>query len=300
MTTPVRLFMAMLAVLLYALPVYVDAFGDEAQRRVFRPRFRRSAAAASSGSGCNGSCVLDQTYDYAEASIIKSGGGACAGFSGTADTITSNAVTTHENAADDGDCTAITSHANYSGGAGGRGIHYPRKTGSNSGSGALKTRFTSVGPQVWMSYVVRYSSGMEFSGGSPTYTKDWYIQSPHLIMGFQGGGYGFNTLGSQNYPGSLDWSDIYPGGTSDGTWFCADYYFDFNASRAVVHVQGANVSLTKVLDSSSIDYGGRTAVDEFFNNNQSNVTVAGHTDFDDVRIDNDLSGPTDRIGCPGF
>lgn len=302
-----RINVAIVAALIVGL-----ALVSNAQSRM---RFVLAGGGGGGGSGCNGACIVDETFDTTrfpeDRSAEKSGGGACTGYSAYIPTGSPyQGWITNGNFAEDGTCTGVRLDANYSGGAGGRGLYHRRNTGSNAGSGGtIKLSFTSQS-ELWISYVVSYVGGIEWTGDDPGYTKDLDARDGAiLILGYQVNGWGFNTNGSNNYDGTststeVTWLDVYPTGDGDGHWFCMDYYFKFADSRAVVHVTSSRVNggtPVKVIDRSDINFAGRTNVGEFALSNQSDVTVAGGTQFDDIRIDNNLTGgATDRIGCAGF
>jgi len=183
---------------------------------------------------------------------------------------------------------SVITAANYSGGRGGRG-HRHYRSGHNTMGGGLRIVLSSPQTHIWFRYMIRYSSGFTFSGGSPTYTKDWYDDSGNgFIIGFQGGQYGYHVIsGSQNYPSNIGgapqaWSDWYPGGTSDGSWKCVEG--EMNKSGGILRMWIDDV-LT--MDRSGTSISSASDFDYMVTNNHDLVTSSNsYTDYDDIAVSN--------------
>jgi len=248
------------------------------------------------GVGCIGTCLFDSSFTTAEgwtSDTQQFGSGCGSGFSGIQQGIGNNGAW-HTG---DGSCDAVAIAANYSGGAGGRGFRHYRGDGTNNNGGGMSIDLPSQVTEIWYSLWIRFSSGFEWVNGKPNYTKDlyWHTGNGYLVAGHQGGGWGFDVGGHDNYGGSADWMTLYAGGTADGSWHCLDYYHDIASSTARVWVDGVNT-----LDSSSINYSGFGSFG-YFQLGENQALVSGgdyYTDYDDVRIDTGLPVGS-RLGCPG-
>jgi hypothetical protein len=258
--------------------------------------------------GCHGSCLIATSFSAAEGWMQDvgqqiTGGGTCTEYGGrTGSTFSgwqtgfgNNGSWTVDNSSDY--CDGVTVAANYPDGGGGRGLRHLRGNGENNAGGGMGVSLPTTASVLWLSMRIRFSKGFTLS---PGYTKDVYFHTnPFVIAGIQGGGPGFNVGGANNYGGSLDWNTYNRGSsTADGTWHCWDFYWNKLASSATVWIDGV-----RVLNSTTINYGGNDPFSSFeWGENQSSVSncPAGTcwTDYDDLRIDNDLT-PGQRIGCAG-
>lgn len=169
-----------------------------------------------------------------------------------------------------------------------------RKSGSNSNGSGVRIDLGTTVQEIWFSYGTSWAPGYTWSGGNPSYTKDWdwTASCPNcFIMGHQGGGWGANATGGTNYGGSITWSDIYPGGTSDGSWHCYDYHVSLTTGKLEIWVDGEYSRNTTESFSASFVAFGSVIVE-----NQAVSTFDGYTYYDEIRADTGLS-TGQRIGC---
>jgi hypothetical protein len=249
---------------------------------------------AGGGVGCAGACLFETSYTIGEGwtrDLMQHGDGCGAGFASIQAGV-SNGGAWHGVA-----CDEVTVAANFPGGAGGRGFRHYRDEGTNRNGGGMGISLPSTAREIWYSFRMRNAPGFQFEGGgNPHYTKDLYWRSGgYLVVGHQGGGFGFHVSGHDNYPGAISWNALYGGATADDSWHCLDYYHDMGSGTARVWIDGM-----LVLDSTSIDYSGFEDFDGFLlGSNQSFVSGGNfYTDYDDLRIDTGLV-PGSRLGCRG-
>jgi hypothetical protein len=287
----------------------------EAQRiRIFR--FKRPAAGG--GTGCSGPCFVALTFSTAEVGnfdftqfqaggspcnstmtrIFKSGGG-FDGMDNSGGTISSTLISNGggQNASggtQDQGCDVVITAANLD--SNGRGYrHYRGGTVDNNMGGAMSINLPSSLTEIWVSYLFRYASGY---GPTPSYTKDlyWHDGGAFVVMGYQGGAFGFFANGGA-VGGTASWASIYGGANADGSIHCYDFYGNIATTTVKVWIDG-----TLSFSSTSQSYGSFAHFSDFeYGENQANVsTVTGlppsYTDFDHLQIDNNAT-PGSRLGC---
>lgn len=191
----------------------------------------------------------------------------------------------------------VTSAANYSGGGGGNGFRNWIAPGTNGNSGGCS--FTPDNPmtEFWFRYYARWQTGFSWAGGNPEYTKNLYMWSTGggtLIFGHQGGAWGFhNLVQSLNIPGTVDWTDIMGGATSDGQFHLFEGYALINGASSRLRCWIDDVETldtTTNLGTNGINLIG-------IGENQDEVTNGGDefNDFDDFAISLDARiGPIDN------
>lgn len=207
------------------------------------------------------------------------------------------------NDTDDNSCDGVLLAANFSGGAGGRGFRHWRGDGSNNNNGGGMNLSITAMPglsggatELWVRFYMRHESGMGFvGGGNPNYIKEHYlnVSGTFIIYGHQGGAWGMHSkVGSTNYPGSISWTDLYGGATSDGSWHCHEYYIDragTGASTIRVWLDGS-----LVLEETSIDLDSAALTGIVVGSNQYELAAGADkaTDYDDIAF-----STTEQIGC---
>lgn len=255
-----------------------------------------SGGSSNTGVGCVGACLFETSFTTAQgwtSDTQQFGTGCGSGFSGIQPGVGNNGAWTTAS----GSCDEVTTAANYPGGAGGRGFRHYRGNGSDNNGGGMMITLPTGMTEVWYSLRIRFSSGFQWVGGTPHYTKDlyWHTSSGYLVAGHQGGGWGFDVGGHDNYGGTENWTTLYSSGTADGLWHCLDFYHNIANSTARVWVDGV-----KVLDKSGVNYTGFSTFTHFqLGENQAIVNGGDYyTDYDDLRIDTGLPAGS-RLGCPG-
>jgi hypothetical protein len=127
----------------------------------------------------------------------------------------------------------ITTLANYSDGAGGRGQRHYLGTANDSESEGCVLYFTSGVRELWVRWYMRFESGLQFNNGSGF--KVLYFKKPggsnlgFLIFGNGGNEilYSAQTGDGQNYgtSGKYDLRNLFSGSTiSDGAWHCFEIH----------------------------------------------------------------------------
>lgn len=175
----------------------------------------------------------------------------------------------------------ITLAANRAGSLGNGFRHY-RGTGSNSNGGGIRCKLPAALSEMWVRLYMR-NVGLIYSGGAPGYTKDmyWNQGGNFLIFGYQGGAWGLHTVtGSVNIPSTVKYAD-----TAD-RWNLFEYHARLNSGLVEMKINGVLVLQR------AINLGSTPWVDFILGENQSSVTTAGYTDYDDVAV-----SATDWIGA---
>jgi hypothetical protein len=195
----------------------------------------------------------------------------------------------------------ITLAANYSGGAGGRGFRHWRADGFDVNGGGIKIGMPSGLTDLWVRFYMRYQAGFAWNpSGSPGFTKDIYAlgnPGPDWTFGFHGSGgmWGWTNSGSAD-TGSIGWTSIMGGATSDGRWHCYEYHVKLGTTTSngikEYWVDG-NLGLRTTSANTGTSGNWRELV---FGSNQNAPANGGdmYTDYDDIAMS--ASG---RIGCLG-
>lgn len=92
---------------------------------------------------------------------------------------------------------------------------------------------------VWLRYYHRVQSGTNMNGYSDY--KVLYVNygsSTPILVEFNGFGARLISNGWERYRWNFSWSTLYPGGISDGTWNCYEFYFNRTANEARFWLNG--------------------------------------------------------------
>ena len=248
------------------------------------PRVTDATVDLSSGT-------YSSTYDCAEQSQNTPGWVTCDGIS------KSGGWTTALGAVEQ-----ITSAANFSDGAGGRGQRHWIGDGTNVASGVVSYSFLAPQQEIYVRWYVRFQTGLALaqSGGSH---KFMYFNGT-FCQGHASGCYLLmqpsNTLlvvaGTPYQTSGWGWNDLHGGKNSaDGQWHCMEAHLKTNSAGTGVVQWWVDGALR--LDKNNVDYrapyggfGGFTLP-----SNGVFVTVGGndmYEDIDDVSI-----STTARMGC---
>jgi hypothetical protein len=152
----------------------------------------------------------------------------------------------------------ITVDANYSGGAGGKGIrHWQGHTcewniahgvkrcadGPTNNSGPLSIRFTTPQPEFWIKFYIRWQSGWQWTGLRQQKTLFTFLngtQTSSPLFNLPYGDDGAQYMLIQNHGKQVrlstgcGWKTMYGGGlTSDGSWHCVELHFKIESAVGV-------------------------------------------------------------------
>ncbi len=214
--------------------------------------------------------------------------------------------------------TTITSAANNPDGLGARGARFWKgSVNTNDISGTIRVTFSESQPEVWIRWYQRYESGFEWKLG-PAHTKDFYIRdgvatSPYI--GHQGTTRGgVNTSTYRIYHANLGWYDtgpddkggwydIYPTGTSDGTWHLYETYLKMDSPAGNDGVWRMWVNGELAANHEGLDFGspatGWLYFDFLENNQRTGLERPYYVDFDDMVIYNTTPPNVDPVhGIP--
>lgn len=205
-----------------------------------------------------------------------------------------------DNTTSAGSLEQITTAANYPGGAGGRGQRHWNGPANNNNSGGTYASFSSIQPELYIRWYQRYQAG--FSWAPLSYDKLWYIQTDVVgkdaIVEFTGSN-GFQAFaqggsGSAHQCTNCGYSTIYPGGVSDGSWFCVEVHIkmDTNGANGVSEYWLNGVQKYSF---NNVNFGTRPGwTGSIIMSNQADVPSGPDmfVDVDDIRIQ--TTGP---IGC---
>lgn len=172
----------------------------------------------------------------------------------------------------------IIALANNPTGGGGLGFRHYRGVGVNSGGGGLRITLPSPLTEMWVRQYMK--NVLSYTGGHPNYTKDhyWNVGGNFLIFGYQGGAWGLHTSsGSVNIPSSIKYE-----ATDDGQWHCYEYHVKQNGANGFVEMWIDNVPCLQ----RTINLGSTPWANFVLGENQSNVSVAGYTEYDDIAVSN--------------
>ncbi len=252
----------------------------------------------SASGGCPAGCIIQTDFSTAEgwtqdASQWQTGGTPSnstmsvtfGGIDGTRQTGFSNNEVGHASGGTQNQGSDVVIAAADLDGNGRGYRHYRGGGGDNNNGGGMNVQFAGSSSEVQFSYKFRYAAGY---GNVPGYTKDvyWVDRGGRVVIpGYQGGGFGFNTLGANNYGSTVTWTRLYGGTISDGKTHCIEYYFNTATSRGIVWFDGV-----KVLDSRAINYGAFSGFNFFhWGSNQTNVATVtrrppSYTDYDHLRV----------------
>lgn len=257
---------------------------------------------SSGGVGCSPTCLFQSSFTTAQGWTVDAGqlvgaatcnsdttnfGGHQTGVNGFAN----SAPGTTRNS-----CDEVTTLANYPNGAGGRGHRHARANGVNAAGGGIALSWANTN-EIWFRVMERWSAG--FAWNAVHYAKDEYwndLTTSFALTGIYNGVFGGFEIGGNAPLGTgLSWTQVYPGGISDGHWFCKEYHF--NRTTGVVESWIDNIQYSNVtgvnFTSMTIGFGSLDT------NNQSDVncpTNDCYTDFDDYAVATGLSAGQ-RIGC---
>jgi hypothetical protein len=128
-----------------------------------------------------------------------------------------------------GNADSVTTAANYSGGAGGRGFRHWRGEGSGNNAGGIQINLPSPQSEIWFRWYMRYSTP-NVQWNSLQQTKDLYINAGggpgmSFTLGVHNGtnpgtfGVGVVQPKSQNLFSSPGWSVI-----GDGNWHALEFH----------------------------------------------------------------------------
>ena len=185
----------------------------------------------------------------------------------------------------------IISEANYSGGEGGKGVrHYLGSVGADN-SGSVVIYFPSGVTEFWMRFYVRFESGWVWTG----------LQIYKLLYFYwQGGGnpcmgmpvWGDRIWLSQSVDPIVDvvcgWYDMYPTGTSDGSWHLYEVHLKASTGSNYDGVFQTWINGVLKVDEDALQYSDvGTGMDHIMIGSNGNVWSAEgcHAiDYDDIAI----------------
>lgn len=257
---------------------------------------------AGSGNNCNGACLIETSFTAAQGwdgeKVISSPGTCPQGTENwTTDSFQSGVEPwSNEITPVNSNCGHVTTAANYSGGAGGRGFRSYVGDGANQGSGELALNW-ATGGQTNLSVCsrMRYipQSGDGWIGDDPHYTKDFYfINGGYIILGYQGGAWGVSPGTGPDRGGSVGWA-----ATNDGNFHEHAWYIDIAGGIIRVWVDD-----TLTGSWTGISFGFASFPNGVHTSNQSEGDSDGDgvaygdtsytdmtTDYDDIVIDTDVT-----------
>ena len=198
--------------------------------------------------------------------------------------------------------TKITTDANYSGGAGGRGMRQYLGDGNNMQTSGLVIDAFSASNTIWIRWYMRYESGFAWSnaGGYPLYDKWLYLygSAGNLVPEFDGDEVNVWSSYSGNHQSGLaNWSTVNGGITGDGQWHLYELHIDSTSTSGTVELWIDEVRVLNVTNYSFSSTGGYGYVVIGSNcNSPDNGLPPGYVDFDDVKISSTgYIGPIDEI-----
>ena len=198
--------------------------------------------------------------------------------------------------------TKITTDANYSGGAGGRGMRQYLGDGNNMQTSGLVIDAFSASNTIWIRWYMRYESGFAWSnaGGYPLYDKWLYIygSAGNLVPEFDGEEVNvWSSYSGNHQSGSANWSTVNGGITGDGQWHLYELHIDSTSTSGTVELWIDEVRVLNVTNYSFSSTGGYGYVVIGSNcNSPDNGLPPGYVDFDDVKISSTgYIGPIDEI-----
>jgi hypothetical protein len=200
--------------------------------------------------------------------------------------------------------TKITTAANHSSGAGGRGMRQYLGDGNNNQTSGLAISFKADN-EIWVRWYMRYESGFTWSnsGGYPLYDKWLYIygSAGNLVPEFDGDEVNVWSSSSGNHQsGSANWSTVNGGIRGDGQWHLYEVHIDATSTKGTVElwIDGKrHINVTNFSFSSTAGYGYIVIGSNC--NSPDNGSPPGYVDFDDVAISNTgYIGPINGIIVP--
>lgn len=269
--------------------------------------------AGGSGNNCNAPCLVDVSFTVGqgwEADKTNAGGNCTGPGSGSTDFAgehTGVGTIGNGGAGTSGvNCDTVITAANFSSGAGGRGLRAYRGDGVNRIGGGITLSWGTKYNNMSFCYMMRPQAGsawLAYDGlgpaNDPSYTKDWYLlfsTGGIFILGQQGSGYGVHT--GANISGSYGWYEMMGNNrVADGNWKEIAIYADIPSTTVKVWV---NDSL--VFSTTSADFRSLTAFDQqMYNSNQRHFdsdndglgegvdSAVGYYDYDDIVVDTAVS-----------
>lgn len=191
-----------------------------------------------------------------------------------------------------GDKTAITGDANYSGGYGGRGARFYAGDGVNVNSCGLRVVFNSLQPEIWVRWYMRYEVGFQWSplvydkwlyfdaGTNHSVVAQWYGSDEVNIWSCAEG----NHMSADN----KGWSSTMGGLTSDGQWHFYEVHLkmDTNGSNGIGEIWVDGVRSLLATDIYYGTVGGWDCFHFYSNQRIPNNGRNMYVDFDDVAVSN--------------
>lgn len=214
--------------------------------------------------------------------------------------------------------TQITAAANYAPGEGGKGIRFWVGSGDEDWlSAPIYIHLPQPKKELWVRYYTRWETGFAWQNGNPHYEKAWYIRTypsgdPSAIPGFaqdyfrvynQGG----SSSGTYPVAANKGWSYLYPGGTSDGSWYVAEFYIKMNSSTGSTDGAGRIwLNGTLVAEETAMNWSGASSdalqgfIHLMFRSNQRWVDFTGekYVDYDDIALYTTTPPNRDAAGNP--
>lgn len=148
----------------------------------------------------------------------------------------------------DGEMTTITSEANYHNGKGGKGVRFWKGSGAdNRYSAAVRITFDEQQKELWVRYYFRYEEGFEWIYGAAAGTKEVYwdvngglddraitvsglMDEDIRTYGTGDPWYSDRKNHTQSQARAAGgWNYLYPGGISDGSWHCVEWYLKMDS-----------------------------------------------------------------------
>ena len=196
--------------------------------------------------------------------------------------------------------TQITSGANYSGGAGGRGLRVQVYNGSNQNSDIIGVSFDSAQKELWVRIYIRFPLGFKYDQSSPYgfYHKFLYLYDnegkANTVLG-----HNYDRLevyavkgGQVVYADDFCWNDLWgtgPQSSSNGQWHCLEYHvkMDTDSTDGVADLWVDGVKSTSLISSSLNFSGGDAGIRDGWGSIGINVNQAAPNNASDSYVDYD-------------
>ncbi|MDD2272140.1 MAG: hypothetical protein PHP95_11010 [Desulfuromonadaceae bacterium] len=231
---------------------------------------------------------LSPTYSHAAISLPWSSTYNCSDWLTYSGTLSCDGFEKSQSTNVGGHYEEITSAANYSGGAGGKGQRHWVGDGQNVNTGGTKLTFATPQKEIWIRWYIRYQSGFKWSFLG--YDKILYFNDDPA----SGNIVGLEYNGLRSYSGGTGvlhnvstggWDAMYPSGVSDGSWHCMEVHLKSDATNGVVQYW---VDGSLKLNATGGVSGGYPITSFTLRSNQNSPNNGGvyYTDVDDISINN--------------
>ena len=189
----------------------------------------------------------------------------------------------------------ITSAANNQNGDGGKGQrHWLGNNGDVSGnnSGGIAVSFNTPQTNIWMRWYMRFEIGFndQWDSYKVIFLHNDSKDPGYIQLGYPGNSgarmFGGGTLDSSQTCSNCAWgtANLYPTGTSDGTWHCYEVNIDIAGGKAQWWIDG-----TRIINATGISWNGLDNVSSIEIGSNCKNTSHSHSmavDYDDFAISN--------------